>query len=186
MAKVLVISSSYRKKSNSRLLADEVVRGAAQAGHDVRTVDISRLRIEPCRGCDACHAPKSKGCVIDDDMQALFPQILDADVLVLASPVYWFSFCGQLKQCIDRWYAIAAGPGREEVLAKKKIAAVLTYGDEDIFKAGGVNALRCLQDICAYAGAQWAGAVYGTATDPGEIANAGDLLREAREFGGRL
>lgn len=186
MAKVLVITSSYRKNSNSTLLAGEVAKGAAEAGHDVQTVDIARLRIEPCRGCDSCHTPKSKGCVVKDDMQALFPLISGADVLVLASPVYWFNFCGQLKQCIDRCYSITSGPNQERLFAEKKIAAVLSYGDDDVFNSGGVNALRSFQDICAFTGAEWAGAVYGSAMEPGKIAENEHLLQEARELGRRM
>lgn len=188
MAKVLIVNSSARKKSNSAILSERVARGAAEKGHTVETVELGALDIRPCRGCDACLAPNSKGCVVRDDMQPLYPKVRDADVLVFSSPIYWFNLCGQIKQFIDRLYAIAANPDAEgkSILASKKIGAVLVYGDVDPFASGCVNAIRSLQDICSYSGAEWASALYGSAYEQGEALENEELLAKAKEYGAGL
>ncbi|MDL2314143.1 flavodoxin family protein [Desulfovibrio sp. OttesenSCG-928-C14] len=187
MAKVLIVKSSHRKGSNSSLLAGKVAEGARAAGHEVQVVDISRMRIEPCRGCDACRKG-GKGCVVQDEMQPLYPLVREAEVIIYASPIYWFNMCGQLKQFIDRCYAVAAGaePGAPSPFASKKLGAVLAFGDDDPYLSGGVNALRSFQDTAAYCGADWAGAVYGAAYDENELAGNAALLEQAFEYGKKL
>ena len=188
MAKVLIVNSSFRKNSNSSELGLRVAEGARNKGHEVTVIDISRLRIEPCRGCEGCHQPKSKGCVVKDDMQPLFPLVREADVIIYASPVYWFNLCGQIKQFIDRCYSVAVQPEHKEPspFATKKLGLVMAYGDEDPFNSGCVNALRSVQDTCLFTGATWAGAVYGSATDPGEIKSNAALMEKAVKFGESL
>lgn len=97
---VLVISSSLRLNSNSEQLADACIRGAKEAGNDVEKVVLTDKTIQFCRGCLACL--KSKQCVIDDDSRAITEKMQHADVLVFASPVYYFSISGQLKTLLDR------------------------------------------------------------------------------------
>ena len=188
MAKVLIVNSSYRENSNSSELGLCVAEGARKAGHEVTVIDIGRMRIEPCRGCEACLQPKSKGCVVRDDMQSLYPLVREADVIIYASPVYWFNMGGQIKQFIDRCFSVAVLPGYQEPgpFAAKKLGAVLAYGGEDPFDSGCVNALRCFQDICAYTGAEWAGAVYGSASEEGGIRENTALLEEAEAYGEAL
>jgi len=65
---------------------------------------VADMQINPCDACDSCQETYGV-CVIQDDMQALYPKIQKADALVLASPIYWFTFSVQLKTCIDHWYA---------------------------------------------------------------------------------
>ena len=188
MANVLIVNSSYRKNSNSSELGLHVAEGARKKGHEVKVIDIGHLRIEPCRGCTACLQPESKGCVTDDDMQALYPLVREADVIVFASPIYWFNMCGQMKQFIDRCFAVAVAPGLQEPspFATKKLGAVLVYGAEDPYDSGCVNALRCFQDICTYTGSTWAGAVYGSAFAAGKIRENAALLEKAVTYGESL
>ncbi len=185
---VLFVNSSLRKNSNSSLLSAQAAAGAAAAGHTVESIDIGKLRISPCLGCTLCLRPGSDYCVTRDDMHPLYPRIAKAEALILVSPIYWFNLCGQLKQFIDRCFAIAANPDPQgkSPFAGKKIGAVLTYGAEDPFDSGAVNALRCIQDICTYTGAIWAGAVYGCANAEGETAGNAALTAKAREFGAKL
>ncbi len=188
VAKVLFITSSWRKKSNSTCLAAHAAEGAKQSGHDVTTVDIARLRIGPCRGCMACQKTRDGRCVQQDDMHQLYPMVEEADVLVFATPVYWFNLCGQIKQFIDRCFPLAgkATPDGAMALGNKRILLILAYGGEDAFDSGGINALRSIQDICAYTGAIFAGALHGAASDENEMANDPTLLVNARAFGAAL
>lgn len=185
MGKVLIISSSYRKNSNSAALAAKVAEGAKASGHEVNLVDISHMEIKPCRACESCLQPKAKGCVVKDDMQNLFPMIREADILILTSPIYWFNMCGQLKQFIDRCYSVAVAPEHvgPSPFAQKKIGAIFVYGDEDPFASGCVNAIRSMEDICRYTGADWLGALYGSAYGAGEIQEKTDLMEKAMAYG---
>lgn len=188
MAKVLIIASSWRKNSNSTGLAKQVAKGAKSIKHDVHFMDVSRLNIGPCRGCEGCHQPKSKGCVVKDDMQALYPRFNEADVVIFASPIYWFNLGGQIKQFIDRLYAVALPEigDAPSPLRGKKLGAVLVYGGDDPFDSGCVNAIRSIQDICQYTSAAWAGALYASAMEPGACADNDALMRKALEYGKSL
>lgn len=98
--KVIVISSSPRKGGNSETLANEFARGATEAGNCVEKICLHDKKISFCRGCLACLA--TYRCVIHDDADAIAQKMLDADVLVFATPVYYYSVSGQLKTMLDR------------------------------------------------------------------------------------
>lgn len=98
--KVLAICGSPRKGGNSDILANEVLRGAADAGADTDKIYLQDLSLSPCRACYGC---KGKGrCVQNDDGDDAVRKMIDADVLVLASPVYFYSISSQMKMMIDR------------------------------------------------------------------------------------
>ena len=101
--KVLILSGSPRKNGNSDYLCEKFFEGAVDAGHDVEKIFISEKKIAYCRACYACQ--KLGKCVINDDMQEILPKIIDADVLVFASPVYFYSINAQIKTVLDRTLA---------------------------------------------------------------------------------
>lgn len=98
--KVLVISTSLRARSNSEALAEAFARGAADAGHEVENVSLRSKDIAFCKGCLACQ--KTLRCVIADDAPAIVGKMGRADVLVFASPIYYYEMCGQMKTLLDR------------------------------------------------------------------------------------
>ncbi len=98
--KVLIISSSLRKGSNSEALAKEFESGAIESGNEVETVSLRGKSIGFCRGCLACQ--KLGRCVINDDALEIAEKMKSADVLVYATPVYYYSVSGQLKTMLDR------------------------------------------------------------------------------------
>lgn len=100
MKKVLVISSSLRLRSNSESLADAFARGASEAGNEVEKITIREKNIRFCKGCLACQ--KTQHCVINDDAPAIVAKMHDADVIVFATPIYYYEMCGQLKTLLDR------------------------------------------------------------------------------------
>ncbi len=100
MKKVLVISTSLRKGSNSEALADEFTRGAKDAGHTVEQITLRDKDLRFCRGCLACQ--KTQKCAIKDDAQEIVAKIYDADVIAFATPVYYYEMSGQLKTLLDR------------------------------------------------------------------------------------
>jgi len=180
--RILILKGSPRKEGNSSILADQVAAGASAAGAAVESFDLHGMDLRPCDNCDFC--PGSGECVINDDMQLLYPKLLEADGIVIASPIYWFTVSAQMKLCIDRWYALEGA--KSSALAGKEVGIVLSYADSDPFTSGAVNAMRTLQDIFRYEKAEIAGMVYGSATQPGEIAAQPELMERARALGERL
>ena len=83
-------------------------------------------------------------------MRRLYPKLMAADAIVIASPIYWFTVSAQTKLFMDRWYALGGADGY--ALAGKKFGVVLAYADADPFSSGAVNALRTFQDAFSYAG----------------------------------
>ncbi len=98
--KVLIISSSYRTKGNSARLAEEFFKGASEAGNEVELISLHDKNIAFCRGCLACQ--RTKRCAVPDDADIIREKMLRADVLVFATPVYYYGISGQLKTLLDR------------------------------------------------------------------------------------
>lgn len=98
--KVLVISTSPRKGGNSDTLADAFVQGAQEAGNDVEKVTLCGKTIGFCRGCLTCQS--TQRCVIRDDADTITQQMLTADVIAFATPIYYYGMCGQMKTMLDR------------------------------------------------------------------------------------
>lgn len=97
---VLIISSSPRKGGNSDVLSDAFAKGAADAGNAVEKVSLCGKTINFCKGCLSCL--QTHKCVIKDDAEDIVRKMLNADVIVFASPIYYFEMCGQLKTMLDR------------------------------------------------------------------------------------
>ena len=104
MKKVIVISTSLRVGSNSDMLADKFTEGALHAGHDVEKLSLAGKNISFCRGCLACQ--KLGRCVIDDEANGITQKVLNADVVVWATPIYYYEMSGQMKVMIDRMNAM--------------------------------------------------------------------------------
>lgn len=101
--KILIVRGSPHRHGSSNLLADSFARGAREAGHTVDDFDAAHSDMHPCIGCD--HCGMNGPCAIDDDMPVLREKILDADMVVFATPLYYFGISAQLKMAIDRFYS---------------------------------------------------------------------------------
>jgi multimeric flavodoxin WrbA len=185
MQKIVVIKGSPRKEGNSATLAKRVAKGAESAGASVEDFYLHGMNIQPCRACDSCRDVSPGHCIIDDDMQILYPKVKEANSLVIASPVYWFTLSAQTKLFMDRLYAF--GVSDEYIgLSGKRIGILMAYADPDPFSSGAVNALRTFQDAFNYVGAHIDGMVYGSALEAGEISRDQALMDKAYELGTRL
>ncbi|MBN1664375.1 MAG: flavodoxin family protein [Deltaproteobacteria bacterium] len=182
--RVLVILGSPRKNGNSAILADQIVKGAKSAGAEVESVFLQELKISPCRSCYACQKPDSKGCAVKDDMQSVYPKLIEADAWVIASPVFWFTMSAQTKIFMDRCFALHCYG--KNPFAGRRIAIAVSYGDVDPFVSGCVNALRTFQDAFTYTRSKIVGMVYGSAMKAGDIAKNAGLMAEAEALGKRL
>ena len=99
--KVLIISSSPRKGANSDLLCDEFMKGAIEAGNEVEKIFLKDKTVHPCTGCSVC-SMYGKPCPQKDDAVEIVEKMIAADVIVMATPVYFYTMCGQMKIMIDR------------------------------------------------------------------------------------
>ncbi len=174
MKKVLILSGSPRKHGNSDILCDEFARGAILAGHEVEKIRVAEKKIGYCLGCYAC---KSTGiCAIKDDMAEILQKMIDADVLVLASPVYFYSIDAQLKALIDRTVA------RWLEVKNKEFYYIVTAADEELSSAE--TTLACFRGYAdCVEGAREMGVICGMgAYEKGEIVGS-PAMTEAFEMG---
>ena len=132
MKKILIVRGGGRPNGNTAQLAAAFAGGAREAGHAVEEVSLSQVQVNGCLGCNACRYQKP--CVQKDGWGTLMPKILDADLLVLASPLYFWTLSSKLKAFIERFYSIAeedpAPPmGRYERYPEKDCALLMTAAD---------------------------------------------------------
>jgi len=182
--KLLILKGSPRENGNSSILANQVAKGAQDAGASVESYQLHNMNIEPCDACDFCKGVGDGNCIVEDDMQILYPNLIAANSIVLASPIYWFTMSAQMKLCIDRWYALEGPEGY--VLSGKRFGIVLTYGDTDPYTSGAINAIRTFQDMFRYLNAKIVGIVYGSAEEAGEIQKQQIILEQAYNLGQTL
>ena len=115
--KILVIEGSPHKNGSSNLLAGQFMKGAEEAGHKAAVFDAAHAKLHPCLGCDACGMNGS--CVQKDDMAECEKMIMEADMLVFVTPIYYFGMSAQLKMVIDRFYSFnsrLSGSGKKAAL----------------------------------------------------------------------
>ena len=173
--KVLVISTSPRNGGNSDTLADAFVQGAQEAGNDVEKVTLYDKTIGFCRGCLTCQS--TQRCVIHDDANAIARQMLTADVIAFATPIYYYGMCGQMKTMLDR-----ANPLFSADYAFREIYLLAAAAEEDAHTVDG--AITGLQGwIDCFENARLAGTVFaGGVTAVGEI-HGHSALQKAYEMG---
>lgn len=174
--KVLIISTSLRNNSNSEILAKETFRGATDAGHDVEFVTLRDKEINFCKGCMAC---QTKGkCVIKDDANSITLKMKDADVIVWATPIYYYEMSGQMKTLIDRAnYLFTAKKNLSEVYV-----ITSSYDDRKGVVKSVLNGVKgwvsCFDDV------KLKGYLEGGALDkPKDASKRKDLLEKAYKMG---
>ncbi len=182
--KILIFLGSPRREGNSCLLAQQVEAGAKEAGAEVETFFLHDMDVRLCDACDLCRGKTETDCILDDDMKDIFPKLRQADGIVIASPIYWFTVSAQTKKFMDRWYALGGPEGY--ALKGKKFGIVLTYADTDPFTSGAVNALRTFQDALRFVEATIVGMVYGSAWEAGEIKKDKEVMEKAFELGKKM
>jgi multimeric flavodoxin WrbA len=124
---IVILNGSPRPSGNTAAMVAAYREGAEQAGHHVTVFDVCRMRIAGCLACEYCHTKEQRVCVQKDDMHEIYPALDAADMLVLASPVYYHGLSGQLKCAVDRIYA----PGYPRRL--RKAALLLSSGSTGVY-----------------------------------------------------
>ena len=123
--KVLVISSSPRRGGNSDTLCDHFINGAAESGHNAEKIFLKDKKINYCTGCGLCNTNGYTACSQADDMKEILEKIIDSDVIVMATPVYFYTMCGQMKTFIDRFCS------RYTHITNKDFYFIITAADEN-------------------------------------------------------
>ena len=113
---ILILQGSPRANGNTAWMAEEYRKAAEAAGHKVTLVDVAHKKIAGCMACGYCRGKGNGACVQKDDMQELYPLLAEAEVLVLASPIYYFTMYAQIQAPIQRIYCMYK-PGQLKKMA---------------------------------------------------------------------
>jgi len=140
VVKVLGLFGSPRKGGNTDLLLDEALKGAAAEGAMVEGIHLSDCRIAPCRECLNCF--KDGTCVIADEMQGVYPRLLEADIVILASPIFFYGITGWAKAMVDRVQALWA---RKYVLHDSALGKESVKRRGFFISVGGTKGLRMFE-----------------------------------------
>ena len=133
--KIVVITGSPRRGGNSFAMTDAFIRAAERLGHSVQRFDAALLKIGGCRACETCYST-GKACSFDDDFNIIAPAILEAEAVVYAMPLYWYSIPAQIKGVIDRIYSLVVG-GKN--FAGKKFGLIACCEEEDPAMLDGIR-----------------------------------------------
>ncbi|MDD2971704.1 MAG: flavodoxin family protein [Lachnospiraceae bacterium] len=170
---ILILNGSPRPAGNTSKMIEAFTDGLKETGHLVDVVNVCRKEIKGCLACEYCHEKGNGVCIQKDDMQEVYQLFLNADMLVLASPIYYHNFSGQLKCTLDRLYAIG---DPKKNLRVKKIAMFLSSGDKDMYE-GALFSYK--GDFLAYLGLE----DMGVFLTYGEEGVSDDKLEGIRKFG---
>jgi len=176
MKKVLIVSSSLRSGSNSEILAHEAERGAVSAGNSVEFISLKGKDIKFCLGCLACQ--KTFKCVQKDDMAELIGKVQNADVLIFATPIYYYEMSGQLKTFLDRCNPLfpQANKFQDVYLITSSYDGSENAADRAI--SGLKGWIECFEQ------SRFAGVLVGGGMDmPKSASGREDLLKKAYELG---
>ncbi len=133
--KIVILNGSPRKKGNTSALAAEFTRGAEEVGNTVTEFFLDRMDIHGCKGCFGGRSSRECPCVQKDDMIQIYPAVKECDVIVLATPLYYWNMSGQLRTAVDRLFALEEGDGnllRGHDRSSALLMAAEGYGFEDV------------------------------------------------------
>lgn len=176
MSNVLVITTSLRAKSNTDILAERLIAGAKDAGHNVENISLKGKTIKPCFGCAACQ--ETQKCVQTDDAIEIAAKVKEADTLVFVTPIYFYEMSGQMKTLLDRMLPLYSS----EYNFRKVYLLSTAEDDDESTPSKAVNGLQGWVDC--FEEAELAGYLFCGGIDaPGEAAEEEDALQKAYEFG---
>jgi len=132
--KIVILNGSPRRKGNTSALVKAFTEGAESAGHSVTEFFLDSMDIHGCKGCWGGHSSKDCPCVQHDDMDKIYPAVKNCDVIVLATPLYYWTMSGQIRTALDRLFALEEGDGnllRGHNRASALLMAAEGHGFED-------------------------------------------------------
>ena len=165
--KIAVLNGSPRKENTSAMV-QAFVDGAKAAGHEVEELQVGKMKISGCLACEYCHTKGAGNCIQKDDLEKILPAYKEADMIVFASPIYYFTMTAQMEAAIQRVYCIG------KPLKAKKAALLLSSGSPGVYDA----AVAQFKAYMGYAGIEVAGII----TANGEENKSEAKLNEIRDF----
>jgi len=173
--KILILSGSPRKEGNSDILCDALIKGAQEAGHTTEKIYVNDQKIGFCQACEACQ-PTGE-CFQKDDMGPILKKMVEADAIVLGTPVYFYSMSAQLKTLIDRTIPLYFTNG----ISEKDFFLIATAAEEKSAIEKTIDALRGFTDCIPESTVK--GVVYGAGVyNRGDIKNT-PAIDEAYQMG---
>ncbi|OPF83714.1 NAD(P)H dehydrogenase [Streptomyces antioxidans] len=188
--KILAVSSSPRKDSNSGLLAQAVLDGAASRGHSTELVHLTDTVTAPLRDCRSCRQDDGTCSIEDNYEQLVLQKVLSADAIVFATPLYWYGMSGQLKIFIDRLFCYIKSDYpdcesvREQLVGKRM---VVTISSEESYPGAVSSIVAQMQEFARYLHSDLVGVVRGIGNTRGEVEHDPSRpLDQAHDLGTRL
>jgi multimeric flavodoxin WrbA len=179
--KICILNGSPRANGNTKALIESFIKGAEDSGNEVVCFDIQKMDIHGCLGCCGGGRDEKSPCVQKDDMDKIYPVYMEADVVVLASPMYYWGISGQLKCAFDRLFAVAeltldyANP-------KKECALIMAAEGDTEDNFAPVKAFY--EGLISKLGWKNIGIVYaGGNMDAGSVLDKPGQLEEAEKLG---
>lgn len=168
--KIAILNGSPRKE-NTAAMAEAFKQGAEAAGHEVEILQVGKMKINGCLACEYCHGKGAGKCIQKDDLEKLMPAYLESDMIVFASPIYYFAPTAQLEAAWQRVYCI--GKPAKATKAALLLSSASGFYDAAIAQYKGFTAYTGLQDL-------------GVCTATGEENKSEAKLAEIRAFAEKL
>ena len=165
--KIAVFNGSPRKE-NTAAMIDAFCEGAKEAGHEVEVYHVGKMKIAGCLGCGYCHTKGEGNCIQKDDLEKIMPAYKEADMIVFASPIYYFTMTAQMEAAIQRVFCIGK-PAKA-----KKAALLLSSGSPGVYE----GACAQFKEYLRYTGIEGAGVITANGAENKSEAK----LNEVKEF----
>lgn len=151
--RVLGVAASPRANGNSSSLLDAALAGAQERGCQTDRIWLRKLDVSPCTACDGCR--RGPICIVHDDMDGIYAALHHADVVVVATPIYFYNMSGWLKAVVDRLYGLIGTDPRPRLAPGKKLYVITCQEEADV--ADGRLVVRLLERSFAWVGVELAG-----------------------------
>ena len=171
--KILILNGSPHLNGATSDMVNAFAKGAREAGHETVCMNVAHMQVRGCMACEYCREKEKGVCVQKDDMQKIYPEILSSDMIVFASPIYYFTLSAQLQAVIHRTYSV-------DIPANvKKVALIMSSGSKFVY---GAAITEYFQSIVEY----WNVENAGIFTANGEENKSEKKRQELYEFGRSL
>ncbi len=181
--RLVALLGSPRKGGNTDILAERVIAGASEAGVETSSIALRTLKITPCTGCEQCWS-KGRACIFDDDMARVYQAIAESDVLLFATPVYWYGPTTIMKTMIDRLVPLNRPQGRPMIEGK---SAILVAAYEEDGPAAAEPLIRMFEMSFDYLKVRLLDRIMVDGVGPkGAVLDKPEALARAYEVGRRL
>jgi len=182
MKKILGVVGSPRRNGNTHIIVSRILEGAKKGGAAVEILFLGDLTIAECDGCHVCW--EGKGCSKNDDMNNIYQKIIESDVIIFGTPVYWYGPTALMKGFIDRFVYFNCPANREKIRAKSAVIAVPFEAENPETAAGVVSFFENSRE---YLQMKLVGKIIVPGVSrKGEILEKTDMLKEGYELGRRL